>query len=67
MKETNASLTNALKIERDTNSKLQKRMESFNSKYTDMKAQYESMLKENKSYGKCHFYEHGINLRYILY
>ncbi|BFZ14853.1 hypothetical protein BsWGS_17890 [Bradybaena similaris] len=50
MKETNASLTNALKIERDTNSKLQKRMESFNSKYADMKAQYESMVKENKSY-----------------
>ncbi|XP_035828964.1 nuclear mitotic apparatus protein 1 [Aplysia californica] len=48
IKETNTSLSSALKIERDSNVKMQKRMEGFLSKFEEMKLKHEGLNKENK-------------------
>ncbi|BFZ24325.1 hypothetical protein BsWGS_27364 [Bradybaena similaris] len=47
-KEINASLSNALRIERHTIDKMKKRMESVKSKYEDAKVKLESSLKEKE-------------------
>ncbi|XP_059168070.1 spindle assembly abnormal protein 7-like [Physella acuta] len=49
LKMTNSSLAEALKIERDTNLKMKKRMDTYIAKHKDISVKYEALEKESRS------------------
>lgn len=51
MRETNKSLNSALIIERDTNTKMQQRVEGHIAKLNNSKVLIEKTQQENKNYG----------------
>lgn len=52
LKMTNSSLAEALKIERDTNLKMKKRMDTYIAKHKDISIKYEALEKESRCNGK---------------